>query len=244
MRSTVAGLVAILVEAVTADQRQHHEPKSADNYRYGSLNHFHPHSSEGNSTNRVSVPLQCEQSIKGSLPVQALTPTEGIHAMSGLQEISVLVRIQFHLLALCYSTFQPQHLLEHACPLPVAQLLLDYGREIRPRFVVFDNWRPFRCHESALELSIRCGGSPWFGFSFTEGRWWVHSWLMLDDETMLDPQEFSREASWYGVPWGREVYEGLGGRGNAENLPHSSWPTGRTGFPRTQSRQRLGRRVS
>ncbi len=124
---------------------------------------------------------------------------------------SALFHLQLKLLDLRFGAFQLQDYLDQCCPPAIAELLLNHGREVRPHHVVFDNQRPLDCHRMVLEMSILGGGSPWFGFAFAEDKWWVHSWLLLDDGTMIDPQEWSSKACWYGVPWGREIYEGLHG---------------------------------
>jgi hypothetical protein len=106
------------------------------------------------------------------------------------------------------------------------RLLLDEGRVLRPDRVRNFPGAKLRCHQNAL-IWAGChpGVVPWFGFRCIhpwwvlgdEARlWWVHSWCVDLDGTVLDSERelgtFDREwglgseGIYYGVPWTAELY--------------------------------------
>lgn len=125
----------------------------------------------------------------------------------------MLFELQQRLLRIHHGVFQDDaNVLPWITPV-VASLLLEHAVEMRPQSIRYKEGRPLDRHRNALEYAtLNPRATAWFGFSLSLGCWWLHSWVLEEDGTVIDSGPPTAPAIYAGLLWGLELYTAISKR--------------------------------
>lgn len=94
----------------------------------------------------------------------------------------------------------------------VAQYFLANYVEVVPKAIRFRAGRPYQCHRNSLEFAAgHPGAVPYLGFQLFDlyGEWWwyLHSFVIDADGTLMDSGMETETARYFGVPWSWELHD-------------------------------------
>lgn len=82
----------------------------------------------------------------------------------------------------------------------------------RPQHILYSIGPPLQCHANALHpslLGVRlASGTPWFGFSVVQGKWWCHSWW-TDGDILVDSCPPAAPRIFWGLLWDVALFKAL-----------------------------------